>query len=326
MWSDTYSFQMDITMPDAVRTFSGVMVVDNATDIITEIFQDNDNSMTNLLYTIEEGDDTGFITNHPTLGKAYKVYSTREGYDISYDNFYDKTKLTFDEIGVVMKSLGPDIDTEAIKYIYNSENYLYSLSDHTFGDVTSNAIYLVIHDVVNGLTEFYPTLMTVTPLNVSCFAENTTIMTTTGPVVIKHLAVGSEVPTLTSGNKTVVSVGKRVIKGYSFQMYGYGDCGLEVTGKHSVLVDKLSEEQIEQIPSIIGSLKQTEGKWLLPACLDETTYRVSLYGDIPLYHVVLENEDDNANYGILANGMWVESCSKNDFDNFSQMDEINLKY
>ena len=166
--------------------------------------------------------------------------------------------------------------------------------------------------------------MTVTPLNVSCFAENTKIMTTLGPVVIKDLAVGSVVPTLTSGNKTVVSVGKRVIKGYSFQMYGYVDCGLEVTGKHSVLVDELSEEQIEQIPSIIGSLKQTEGKWLLPACLDDNTYRVSLYGEIPLYHVVLENEDDSANYGILANGMWVESCSKNDFDNFSQMDEINF--
>lgn len=324
MLSDTYSFQMDITMPDAVRTFNGVMVVDKATDIITEIFQDNDNSLTNLLYTIEEGVYSGFTTYHPTSGKGYKVYEIVSQYATGYDNVYDKTSLVFDNIGVVMKSLGNDIDIEAIKGIGQSPNYLYLLVDNTLGDLTSKAIHVIIRNPYTGDEAYYPTLMTVTPLNVSCFAENTTIMTTTGPVVIKHLAVGSEVPTLTSGNKTVVSVGKRVIKGYSFQMYGYGDCGLEVTGKHSVLVDKLSEEQIQQIPSIIGSLKQTEGKWLLPACLDDNTYRVSLYGDVSLYHVVLENEDDTANYGILANGMWVESCSKNDFDNFSQMDEINF--
>ena len=321
---DTYSFQIDITMPDTVRTFNGVMVVDKATDIVTEIYKDNDNLMTNLLYTIEEGEDMGFITNHPTSGKDYKIYSTHAEYSTSYDNVYDKTKLTFDEMGIVMKSLGGDIDTVVLNDIGNTSNYIYLLHDATDGDVTSNKIYITLMDTITGQGAFYPALMTVTPLNVSCFAENTTIMTTLGPVVIKHLAVGSEVPTLTSGNKTVVSVGKRVIKGYSFQMYGYGDCGLEVTGKHSVLVDKLSEEQIQQIPSIIGSLKQTEGKWLLPACLDDSTYKVSLYGDISLYHVVLENEDDNANYGILANGMWVESCSKNDFDNFSQMDEINF--
>lgn len=47
-------------------------------------------------------------------------------------------------------------------------------------------------------------------------------------------------------------------------------------------------------------------------------------GDVNLYHLVLEHEDDDSNYGILANGKkWVESCSKNDFIKFSQMEEIN---
>lgn len=315
---------MNITIADLVRTFTGVMVVDKATDIITEIYQDNDSSMTNLLYTVEEGEDIGIPTTHPPSSKQYKTYSTRDDYTISYNNIYDKTKLTFDEIGVVMKSLGTEIDTDVANNSGILSNRKYLLSDATKDDVTSNVIFITVMDTINCISLYYQGTMTVTPLNVSCFAENTIITTTLGPVVIKDLAVGSVVPTLTSGNKTVVSVGKRVIKGYSFQMYGYSDCGLEVTGKHSVLVDELSEEQINQIPSIIGSLKQTEGKWLLPACLDDSTYRVSLYGDIPLYHVVLENEDDSANYGILANGMWVESCSKNDFDNFSQMDEINF--
>jgi hypothetical protein len=93
-------------------------------------------------------------------------------------------------------------------------------------------------------------------------------------------------------------------------------CGLKITGKHSVLVDELTEEQKEQIPSIIGELQQTEGKWLLPACLDPEATELSLYGVVEVYHLVLENDDDDANYGILSHGKWVETCSKNNFDKY----------
>jgi len=33
-------------------------------------------------------------------------------------------------------------------------------------------------------------------------------------------------------------------------------------------------------------------------------------GFYPIYHVALENNDYYKNYGINANGLWVETCSK----------------
>jgi len=321
MLTDNYSFQIDIDIYGDNYPFRGVMVVDKATDIITEIYKENDNSMTNLLYTTSEGDDENFIKYNPYSNVPYKIYATRyPEYVTSYDNALITQKLTFDEMGIVMKSLGPELDDFVTLYVNNPTEINYSI----MGDSETNQLTILGINPFTSDSKALNATITITPLNVSCFAGNTLIMTSDGPVVITDLAVGSFIPTLASGNKKVISVGKRVVKGYSFQMYGYGDCGLEVTGKHSVLVDELTDEQRELIPSIIGSLKQTEGKWLLPACLDDDTYKISLYGDIPLYHVVLENDDDDANYGILANGMWVESCSKNDFVNFSEMDEINL--
>jgi hypothetical protein len=321
MITDNYSFHIDVDINNATYTFNGVMVVDRATDIITEVYQESDNSMTNILYTTSEGNEEIFTKYNPYSNAPYKVYSTRNtDYMSWYDNALITQKLTFDEMGIIMKSLGPEIDSLVLSSLGDPTVIIYTIT----GDSETNQIYITgVDQTINTIAGFNGTI-SITPLNVSCFAGNTLIMTSEGPVVITNLAVGSLVPTLSSGNKAVVSVGKRVVKGYSFQMYGYGECGLEITGKHSILVDELTEEQREQIPSIIGSLKQAEGKWLLPACLDDNTYKISLYGDIPLYHVVLENQDDSANYGILANGMWVESCSKNDFINFSQMDEINF--
>ena len=134
------------------------------------------------------------------------------------------------------------------------------------------------------------------------------------------------VQTFTSGYKRVVSLGQRVANANSFKMYGYYDCGLEITGKHSLLVDELTEEQLEQIPFITGKVKQTEGKWLLPSCLDDNSVKLSLYGDVNLYHLVLEHEDDDSNYGILANGKkWVESCSKMILLNFLKWKKLTVK-
>lgn len=90
------------------------------------------------------------------------------------------------------------------------------------------------------------------------------------------------------------------------------------------------QQLVDGSPNSIELLLSTSegaltGKWLLPSCLDDDSVKISLYGEVELYHLVLEHEDDDSNYGILANGKkWVESCSKNDFIQFSQMEEINF--
>jgi hypothetical protein len=162
------------------------------------------------------------------------------------------------------------------------------------------------------------------PYVASCFTNNCLISTVDGDVEIQDIVPGTLIETLTSGIKEVTYVGKKSVRfttlgdDPAFKIFSY-PCGLKVTGKHSVLVDELTEEQEEQIPSIIGCLKQTEGKWLLPVCLDEEATDVYQYGLTDVYHLVLDNEDDDANYGILSHGKWVETCSKNNFDKYVRL-------
>lgn len=58
-----------------------------------------------------------------------------------------------------------------------------------------------------------------------------------------------------------------------------------------------------------GKVYITEGKYRLPACVDERTQVYEHPGMYTIYHLELENEEPTMNYGIYANGLLVESCS-----------------
>ena len=45
-------------------------------------------------------------------------------------------------------------------------------------------------------------------------------------------------------------------------------------------------------------------------------------GEYTIYHVALENEDNYMNYGIYANGLLVETCSKRYLKELSGMEEV----
>ena len=84
-----------------------------------------------------------------------------------------------------------------------------------------------------------------------------------------------------------------------------------LTGCHSVLVDKFeSEEQREKVIKQTGATYVTDNKYRLPACLDKRAKVYKKEGLHVIYHVALENDDYYENYGIYANGLLVESCSK----------------
>ena len=72
--------------------------------------------------------------------------------------------------------------------------------------------------------------------------------------------------------------------------------------------------------SWIKSSAPTYDKYRLPACVDEkaTVYKVP--GDYTIYHIALENEHYYGNYGIYANGLLVESCSKRYLKEVSNME------
>jgi hypothetical protein len=70
------------------------------------------------------------------------------------------------------------------------------------------------------------------------------------------------------------------------------------------------EEKERSIQADGGNVYITDNYYRLPACADLRTRVYEREGDYTIYHLALENPDYYQNYGIYANGLLVESCSK----------------
>jgi hypothetical protein len=170
-----------------------------------------------------------------------------------------------------------------------------------------------------------------------CFKQGSKILTNEGYKPVEELRRGDLVKTLKSGCKPIVLIGKKDIyhaakeDRVKSQLYKCSKDNfnevfepLVLTGCHSILVDTfISQEQEDKAIEInSGRLCVTEGKYRLPTCADP---RASVYetpGTYTIYHLALENDDCYMNYGIYANGLLVETCSKRYLKEFSGMDLI----
>lgn len=85
---------------------------------------------------------------------------------------------------------------------------------------------------------------------------------------------------------------------------------LYITGTHSILVDNLTEEQKDTTIKCLRKLYLTGSKWRLMAFVDSRTEPVEKEGVYTIYHLALHHTISQCNYGIYANGLLVESCSK----------------
>lgn len=83
---------------------------------------------------------------------------------------------------------------------------------------------------------------------------------------------------------------------------------LYLTGCHSILVDFITAAQRSKIENILGDVYVTDGKYRLLTCVDEKAEPHKKEGTFDIYHLALESEENNRNYGIYANGLLVESC------------------
>ncbi len=172
----------------------------------------------------------------------------------------------------------------------------------------------------------------------ACFKEDTLIFTATGYKPVQELRKGNFVKTLLNGFVKIDMIGKRTIVHKACvedrikdQLY---KCSPEnfkeifqpliITGCHSILVDDfVSEEQKEKaIDANKNRLCITDHKYRLPACVDERTTVYEIPGTYTIYHLALENDDYYMNYGIYANGLLVESCSKRYIKELSGMEII----
>lgn len=85
---------------------------------------------------------------------------------------------------------------------------------------------------------------------------------------------------------------------------------LVITGCHSILVDNISEKQKEGTLELFGHILITDNKYRLIAYLDEKATPYLEQGLFNIWHIALDNDDYYMNYGIYANGLLVETCSK----------------
>jgi len=170
-----------------------------------------------------------------------------------------------------------------------------------------------------------------------CFKEGTQILCQMeGKDVyrpIETLTTGTLVKTSRDGYKKVVLVGKGSLQNpgtnerlenrlYKCSPEHYPELteDLFITGCHSILVDSLTENQRQETVKHLGKVFVTDGKYRLMACIDERATPFNSEGVHTIYHLALEHEDGNMNYGVYANGgLLVETCCLNSLRSRSNM-------
>jgi len=172
--------------------------------------------------------------------------------------------------------------------------------------------------------------------NFVCFKEDTKILTINGYILIQDLKKGDLIQTKDNGYVPIFMIGKKEIYHPAVkdriknQLY-LCPCAkypslfedLIITGCHSILVDDFKDEiQRHQTMEVNGDIFITDDKYRVPACVDDRTTPYDQKGNHIIYHLALENENYYFNYGIWANGLLVESCSKRYLKELSGMIEI----
>jgi hypothetical protein len=156
-----------------------------------------------------------------------------------------------------------------------------------------------------------------------CFNKDTKILTSNGYVPIQNLRNGDIIKTYLHGYVPIYAIGYREMyndnsndnikdKLYVCSKSEYSEIieDLVITGCHSILVDEFKEGEREKTIKILGKIYETDEKYRLPACVDSRAKPYNSEGKFTIYHIALEHDDYFMNYGIYANGLLVESCSK----------------
>ena len=176
---------------------------------------------------------------------------------------------------------------------------------------------------------------TTTPAPVICFKDGTLILTDKGYLPIEELRKGDLVKTLLDGYKPIYMIGKKEIYHPATTERGKDQLyigtqaeipwlkqDLIVTGSHCILVDDFKAGEKEETIEVLGKVYATDKKYRLPACVDKRFAVYKPEGNYTVYHLALEHDNRVMNYGIYANGLLVETCSKRCMDEYGKLEVI----
>jgi len=191
------------------------------------------------------------------------------------------------------------------------------------------------HTITNGAVVFYSVVNKYTP-GVACFKDDSKILCFKEGnevyIKVQDIRKGDLVKTLNHGYVPVNIIG-------TTKLYNSGDtlrgknklyvCSVDkypeltedliITGRHSILEDNITEKQKEGTLELVGRIMITDNKFRIMAFLDERATPYLEKGLFNIWHIALDNNDYYMNYGIYANGLLVETCSKRYLKEFSGM-------
>ena len=171
------------------------------------------------------------------------------------------------------------------------------------------------------------TVTSVTLNSEACFNEGTKILCLNKVeeyIPIENLRSGDIVKTYKYGYRKIDLIGKNYLfnnpdnfKGCMYKMAKTETNGLIedliVTGGHSILVDNLGNNELNE-KLFNGQTIKIEDKYLLLSAASDKFEKVMGNDKYTYYHFVIENNgDDEERFGVWANGVLTETPSKNFF-------------
>jgi hypothetical protein len=153
---------------------------------------------------------------------------------------------------------------------------------------------------------------------------------------VQDLRNGDLVKTVDNGYVKVHMIGKSFIYNngdsttrikerlykYTSEIYPEITEDLVLTGCHAILVNYLSEKEMEDTKEFFQKIYVTDNHYRLMTVLNHKAQPYEMEGTFEIWHFALENENYYHNYGVYANGLLVETCSKRYLKELSDMEII----
>jgi len=195
--------------------------------------------------------------------------------------------------------------------------------------------YQIVLKAYNGSMFSYESNSVSVSLQYPCFLQGSKILAMNVEtdeeeyIPIENLRRGDLIKTVKHGYKAIELIGFRKIPNpleiskESSRLYWLRKSKIPslredlcVTGDHCVLYRSITDNKREQIQDHMGDIYETEGHYRVPAFLDERSEPYKSSGPATIWHFALENSNVYHNYGVMANGLLVESnciyCMYND--------------
>ena len=151
-------------------------------------------------------------------------------------------------------------------------------------------------------------------------------------VAVEKLRRGDLITTYNHGYKAIELIGSKVIprpldiSKPSSRLYWFRKSRIPrlredlcVTGDHCILHKMISTEKKHQVFAYMGDIFITEDHYRVPAFLDDRAESYENADAATIWHFALENPNIYHNYGVMANGILVESSSLHYMYKYSNM-------